>query len=307
MAYFGRGLSEEFVAALNDERGKGTWWDKIIQDHDLFVAVRNEYINVYYQGNSLVKLGFSRGEIVADVHYKYLIKPTLASGRNVMVRADGEMQFISQNGLVNFQEYLTCHLDEISAIKKASTAYGGVEKEGIQKILKSNGNIVDLEIALTHEDKSAGTKTAKRIDFSALQKTADGYELVFFEVKDYGNAELKAGGDVLPPVAREQIPTYEHLLAKYGADIKESYEHICKNLMALLPDRDFDPALGAIADGADFQVNTKPRLVVFGFDADQKKGTLFQARMEKLKQALGRDRVLLKGNPTGFCGGISRV
>ena len=45
-------------------------------------------------------------------------------------------------------------------------------------------------------------------------------------------------------------------------------------------------------------------LVVFGFDSDQRDGTVWKGHREKLDAALGK-RLLLKGDPQGFTRGIS--
>jgi hypothetical protein len=51
-------------------------------------------------------------------------------------------------------------------------------------------------------------------------------------------------------------------------------------------------------------VSTRPRLVIFGFDEDQERGLVWKVHREKLRNALGEDRVLLRGNPAGFTRGI---
>src|SRR3954462_8805223 len=44
----------------------------------------------------------------------------------------------------------------------------------------------------------------------------------------------------------------------------------------------------------------RPRLVLFGFDDDQKKGAVWTKHLDKLVGELGSDRVLVRGNATGF-------
>ena len=51
-----------------------------------------------------------------------------------------------------------------------------------------------------------------------------------------------------------------------------------------------------------------PRLVVFGFDADQKNGSFFRKHMKKLREVLkketGIDCLLTKGSAKEFTAGI---
>ncbi|MFZ2630201.1 MAG: hypothetical protein WA081_04100 [Desulfosalsimonadaceae bacterium] len=46
MSNFSRGISDQFIAALKKEYDNGGWWRKIVDDKDLFVAIRNGYINL---------------------------------------------------------------------------------------------------------------------------------------------------------------------------------------------------------------------------------------------------------------------
>ncbi len=52
MAAFMRGLSPEFVRALEAlAKSKQSWWRDVLEDKGLIIAVRNQYLNVYWQGN----------------------------------------------------------------------------------------------------------------------------------------------------------------------------------------------------------------------------------------------------------------
>ena len=56
---FNRGLCDAFVEVLNNEYEKGGWWRNLVDDAETFVAIRDDYLNVYYRGNSLLKLCFT--------------------------------------------------------------------------------------------------------------------------------------------------------------------------------------------------------------------------------------------------------
>ena len=52
---FNRGLKDEFVEALNREYEKdGGWWKKIVDDPELFIGIREDYLNIYFHGSSLL-------------------------------------------------------------------------------------------------------------------------------------------------------------------------------------------------------------------------------------------------------------
>ena len=77
---FGRGLDQGFVKKLNELYDQSdSWWRALVDDDDLFLAVRDNYINVYYLGCSLLKLTWKpgSGDVVGETHYKYLLRPQL--------------------------------------------------------------------------------------------------------------------------------------------------------------------------------------------------------------------------------------
>ncbi len=56
MANFKRGLDDEFVDRLNEVYRARGWWHSLVNDRDLFIAIRDNYLNVYYRGGSVLKL-----------------------------------------------------------------------------------------------------------------------------------------------------------------------------------------------------------------------------------------------------------
>ena len=138
--------------------------------------------------------------------------------------------------------------------------------------------LFDVEVALSssaeietdYEDESTnGRPIADRIDFAALQRKGDEARIVFFEAKRFENRELRSRTE---PRVIEQIGKYETFITKYKEEIKLSYRRICDNLTKLVPDR-CDPLVFQGADGSlKLAVDPDVRLVVFGYDADQKVG-----------------------------------
>ena len=51
---FKRGLDQIFVDRLNKEYNKDGWWKKIADHPKLTIAIRNNDLNVYYHGNSIL-------------------------------------------------------------------------------------------------------------------------------------------------------------------------------------------------------------------------------------------------------------
>jgi hypothetical protein len=51
---FNRGIrNEAFMAALAELAAQESWWRDVLHDRGLIIAVRNEYLNIYWQGQSI--------------------------------------------------------------------------------------------------------------------------------------------------------------------------------------------------------------------------------------------------------------
>lgn len=303
---FKRGLDSEFVAALNEAYKRENWWKTIIDDTDLHLGIRKNYLNIYYAGNSLINLKYKSGQLEGKTHYKFLLNPF----QNLYIQSsDGKLNFND-----NVKTVFIKHFNDLNAIKKASFDYAGEEKKGIQKILMSNPNIIDVEIALKDEVAKEEVEglpaveskraTAPRIDFAALQKCEKGWELAFFEAKIFANSSLRASEGSEPKVVH-QLMTYNKLIEQQMAHIKDSYRHICKNLSKLEGiSQEQRKIVQGVAQGDDLIVSPRPRLVIFGYDRDQEKGKLTQ-NLQRLRELLKENPVYSKGNPMGFIRGIS--
>ena len=62
MGEFKRGIKNpKFIDALNVlYADKTSFWYKMVNNPQLYIAIRDNYINVYYKGQSLCKLAYCR-------------------------------------------------------------------------------------------------------------------------------------------------------------------------------------------------------------------------------------------------------
>lgn len=199
---------------------------------------------------------------------------------------------------------------EVDALKTAARPYAGAEKAGVHDIVLSNWNVVDIEIAFATGSDDETESSAPRVDFAALQMRSRHIEIVFFEAEDFTNPELRRRGDANPEVV-DQIETYSRLLSDRHDEIVDSYRRVCGNLLRLrgIDERHAErhEMLEGIADGSTpLKVNVEPRLVVFGFDADQRDGENWRPHRNKLKDRLG-NRVIFRGSSKGLTRGISAL
>ncbi len=290
MATFDRGLDDEFVECLNVEYDKGGWWRAFVDDRKLFVAIRDNRLNVYYRGCSLAEIWCDAGIVVGRTHYKYLLRPSVD---DLYVRFDDGAYRFPEDASSLFVESPR----EVEKIRRAANAYAGEEKAGVQRIIDGNPNILDVEIGFGLPGTAETGPSVPRVDFATLQVSDDGATVVFFEAKRLANRELRAKKGSTPRVI-EQIRKYSAVLDENRARIVDSYRRVCHNLRCLRgvakrhPER--HALLECIAE-KPLSIDAKPRLVVFGFDADQQDGKFWKRHRQKLVEILGRRRVLLKG------------
>jgi hypothetical protein len=306
-----RGLPENLVDALCRLYQEGGWWTRIVEDREAFVVPRKDCVCVYYRGNCLLSLAYHDNHFIGRVHYKYLLnpnfKPTYWNVEDGQVRRPDCADLFIPN------------FSDLDPVKRASRPYVGEEKYGVSEIIAANPNIIDVEVAFgdsgdwTDEDeesapRSEGSQAPRnpRIDFVAVQESGNVPKLVFFEAKHFRNQELRAKGKGKPHVVK-QIEVYEDLLKKHEKDIVDAYRRHCADMLrsACIPKdkkerRNF---LSKVTESVTFELEHKPRLVVFGFDADQKPGPKWKEHKGKLEELL-KGRVFTKGDAKDFVKGV---
>ena len=300
LATFDRGLDDDFVEALNREYAKDGWWRRFVDDPELFVAIRDNRVNVYCRGCSLAELRLDAGEVVGRTHYKYLLRPSLNTP--YVEFAEGAYRLPDKT-----QELLVESPDAVRALKKAARPYAGEEKTGVHRILRSNSNILDVEIAFGLPRTQETDPAAPRVDFAALRVVQGSGMVVFYEAKRFADHKaLRAKKWSIPKVVT-QIDRYSTLLRDNAEKIAESYGRVCCNLLSLhgMSARHAERhALLEYVSRKPLLIDTEPRLVVFGFDADQRNGAAWTPHRDRLLELLGKKRVLLKGKSKSFRRGI---
>ena len=291
---FNRGLRPEFVDSLNTLYGEpNNWWKPLVDDGETFVGVRENSMNVYYRGASLLRLKPSGdGGVAAEVHYKYLLRPHAKDDDGSYV---SEYVGIGNGGRIKTKELIGMISDEVNvdALKAAARNYADEEKTGVHQIaIQPENAVVDLEVAI-----SSG-RVARRIDIAALVDLGDSVALRFFEAKAFANSELRARRPAIPGVV-DQIKAYAGLIEDHRDEIERSYRRVCENLCCL-EGVDVSGRRGAlinkVVDSERLTVDTSPKLVVFGFDMDQRNGKVWGGHLERLTHHVGAEPIA-RGNP----------
>lgn len=328
---FERDLTESMIATLNEEYSRNGGWWRVLADHpDTLIAIRNKYLNVYRNGCSIAQVEQSTdGGLAISVHYKFLLKKTV-----------DPLYYPCPDGspaIPNPRTLLISSLSDIGDIIYWTDTLGGLEKTGVHRVIRANKNVIDTEIALpgiqTDENDLPGTldesdvsgsldgsevpaslvkSKSSRIDFCAVQNEGSQLWLRFFEAKDYSyRSALRASDEQLPKVVAQLLRYRKKLDEQNTRDqIKAAYERSIKLAQTIEGTNVLGKNIPHIqlSDLERMQVDPVPRLVVFGFDADQKNGSFFRKHMKKLREVLkketGIDCLLTKGSAKEFTAGI---
>lgn len=274
---FDRSISDGFVEALREAASEEGWWSDVLRDHKLLIAVRDEYLNVYWRGQSLFRVERDGEKLIATTHPKYLINPDLKDGIKLSE---------SNYDLSNLLDQAFLRTPDINKMKRAANAFAGEEKRGVHNIVQRNNHVVDVEVALpgavtllqdASDDnaKSPSERKNPRVDVAALQSGDDGsIRIVFWEAKCYKNKELRARDRDAIKVC-DQIEIYKAWLRDHRSEIEESYRKVADNMVALAQLRGVSPHNHLLAIKNDPRLLTlgdQPQvgLIVFGFDTPQR-------------------------------------
>ena len=289
---FNRGIDCKFVAALNKEYANESWWKKLILDKSLFLGIRDSHVHLYFKGGRILELKNTANGLIGKTHFKYLINSTRNNSSQDYVKfKNGDFDKVRLDN-----SYRDVNAD-LERIKRAANTYQGDEKKGVHEIIMDNMNVIDTEIELPGE--------RRRIDFAAVQKINGRMTLVFFEAKTYSNDEIRSQGR---PEVLSQIEAYEDIICRRKSEIEGAYRQVADNICAIhgWSGRRSDIFRDVVTNG--LLVDPKVRLVIFGFDGAQKKeADQANGVFAKLREYLGENLVLTKGNTDGFVKGIRSV
>lgn len=313
----------------------GQWWWDALAHPDLIIAVRQESLNVYHRGASIFRVDFRHGRPVPVTHVKYLVRQrqalaeldpgTLAFGLDPkaalwqayegpqtlaeMIRAARSLVGPEKTGVHALVQASPNVIDVEIALAGEGPGGGADDADEVADAVHT-----DLESAASAAPKKAGRPRQDRIDVATLEERGHPKQawLVFHEAKHYANPELKAAPKRRPPILN-QVARYRSTISGNEGALTYSYPYVCRALVRLdalrrkvraghpawkgKDQRPLDPLVREVAEHKrGLRVDAEPRLVVFGFDADQRDGA-WDTHGQRLRQA--GLRMYAIGNPLG--------
>jgi hypothetical protein len=276
MTAFKRGIRKR---KLIDALITNDFWKAINNDPDLFVGIRNNYINAYYNGNNVCKIRYNPAQkrLIGDVHHKYLKLEKPAGSYYVDL----------------FREPISDYNMVISGIKKTSEDYAGVEKTGVHSVCMNDDNVLDVEIAFSRINPEAihgRTGRLDRLDYVKLEIQNSKPMLVFYEAKKFSSPEIKARKT---PRVFAQMHGYTDTLRGHAAEIIQSYNQVCDNIRELGIKRK-GSSIGMVHDTLTLDnIDYMPRLIIFGHNKSKERPS-WKGHCEKLRREMGERLIIVE-------------
>lgn len=188
---------------------KPLWWRMLLEDRDLYINVRKDNrINVYYRGASIMSLSYNEGKVTAEIHNYYLgyDKDTCTA------------LGIKYGNVKECPEELVCRLPMIKKRVEANKKYTAcLEDEGKEGNIYSSEKYVQSQIYM-NDSHYFDTEFALRLDDGTdiridLVKMSDSGEICFVELKLIDDQRLYPSRGERAEI-RTQMENYEKFIAE---------------------------------------------------------------------------------------------
>ncbi len=274
----------------------------------LRLAIRNGYLNFYRYGQSIARVACVSGELIAEMHYKYVLDepPPGLRPKSPNLRLTTEGVFYRRSRVANYEGLSTLHKWIISAEQE----HAQPEKSTVDELVAENENVVDLEMAIP---AWSCKRSAVRMDLVAIENGT----VVFWEVKTILNSEIRCETayeeDKYPPVLK-QLANYRLFLQEdsHPELVRVAYRKTAELLVKLRaladkvgPALALGPSIVAASQTGRLDVASRAALVIVDLLGDEKRAwTSWKVSHES--KLLGKIpmRVLESAGPLVFAGAL---
>lgn len=226
---------ENMIKRLEKHFEEFTYIKQLVsKDKDLFLAIRENYMNIYYMGGNLAKIGIDRHKnIYFELHKKYVygegtgyVRLSLNEHRDKIesIKKNIEKIALSKNGLI----------DENDGVHKKTTREKICQQWIINKNNIGDGDWYYIDMEYTMKNIPSG-----RFDMIAIKKTVDENEK-----HQVALIELKIGSDRYTSMTSRRYNDESHHFkyediknnSLYSYQTKESYVSFGSGLLGHLCD-----------------------------------------------------------------------
>ncbi len=214
-----RALSPGFLHDLNPEEGGkyGELVKRVRRDRDLDLQLRGDYINVYYQGHSILLLK-TNGRIEIDRAF------TVEGQHELPERIPDLETYIKL--LPMLKDNVSCHLKEDERGKRISKNSRELEFE--QLLIRANNREITCNSDYIILDRQYRLPTGRKMDLVALRYSSGGKprgDLSIIEVKYAQNRDIQ---DI-----KRQVEMYGDYLRDHLRDMSQEMRHVLRQKLVL--------------------------------------------------------------------------
>lgn len=273
-----RFLTTEFLKVLKTQAEHGGWWRDVLDDPELLIMVRENYLSVYFLGGAVFKkievVGETRGEptLKGTLDRSYLASGETYDGDNFDVSLQGtSFTRVRKPPKTNYASKYT--KDSLGLIKRnISRRWRDThERSGVYNIAMNNPHVIDIELAMPGEYAGASTNNPQ-VDIVALEQDADDVSLAFWESKCRKSTELTDRGAKRHVV--QQMKEYRDAAKRNAHLLEVGYAKLVSNLIEIQKMRKTVRRTHALCErvneGAAIKLGVEPKagLIVFGSGAE---------------------------------------
>jgi hypothetical protein len=285
MKAYRKALTKELIDHLNNlYEETGSWWQKIVDDDQVFILVRENELHVLVNGGLLLKITIdNNGKIVCKTHEEFLSLRSEADPY-VTISENSTAPPKRVEGLAEFVK----HYDQI---KRRIKLFVGNERQDCHTMSLNIKEIVEREVGLVLEkSEMADRNKAQFVDFQAV--SAEG-KMVFVEVKLLSNSGIHSLK--IPPVVK-QLRKYEDIIKSHKRQIIDAYIEQYETY-SKLNGAFFEKKL---PHPSKIDIHSTVRLIITEFDGAQLKVLLPRIR-ENIEKGMGWEtnssNLITVGNP----------
>jgi hypothetical protein len=256
MKAYRKKLDRRLIDYLNNlYEEKGSWWQNIVDDDEVFILVRDNHLRVQVHGGLLLMIGTdNNGKILCKTHEEYL---NLRSEGDPYVtisetrtdppkRVEGLGEFVQHYG----------------KIKRRIKFFVDSERQYCHSMSIRIREIVEREVGLVQEEVHETIQ--RKAQFVDLQAVSDDGKMVFVEVKLFNNPEIRSWET---PSVVTQLKKYQDIIKLHKQNIINSYVELYETY-SQLKGNFFSKVL---PHPSKIQIYPTVRLIVSDFDGGQLK------------------------------------
>jgi hypothetical protein len=226
------------------------WWENLRSDPDIYINIRKDNsLNAYYRGASILKLSFNRKGYNAKIHYKFV---PIKQPKNVYVDLiiDSTSVGIQKDTVEIETDFRNFDSGVLHNIKEQIKLYYVTDAEKVlqAELVKEDDNIIDTEFAYSEEDHI-------RIDIVRLDP--EKRKIIFFELKLVDDERLESNSR---DNYIEQLVRYNKFINSHSNNLKKYYNKlfIIRKKLNLFKNNNLEE----IEDLQDYELLDRPILLV---------------------------------------------